>query len=259
MKNRVIGAVFAVVIIASGAAVAQEAPGAPPYFLVVEGEVDKAVVGPWSEAVVSLIEAHDAHPNPAMWAAFRELTGGPDLRVRFFHGFSRLADLDDWTSNRRILVEVLGPVEGGAISDVLARGVDSSDRVMTLVEDLSRPWTGTAPPKFLWVVTVRVADGKMTEYAALAKRVRRAYERHAADPRWLCYANAIGGESSELSFYYGFDTFAEVDTWPSRREVLAAAHGEREGARLASALESITETTTSLWKLEPELSRLGWK
>jgi hypothetical protein len=66
MKSPVICAVFVVVTIAVGAVVAEEAPAAPPYFLVVEGEIDKAVIGPWSETVVSLIEAHDAHSNPAV-------------------------------------------------------------------------------------------------------------------------------------------------------------------------------------------------
>jgi len=256
MKRLVVCA-LGVVITASGLAVAQEAPGAPPYILVVDREIEKAAIAPWSEAVVSLIEAHDAHPDGTMWATFRELTGGPDVRVGFFHGFSKMADLDDWTPSRRILVDVLGPVEGGAVKDALARGLDSSDRVMTLVDDLSRPWTETTPPRYLWVATVQVADGRMTEYAALTKRVRRAFDSHADTVHWLCYANAIGGESSELTFYYGFDAFAEIDSWPSRREVLAAAHGEHDGARLASALESITETTTSLWRFEPELSRLG--
>lgn len=254
MKRSVISA-FVVVVMVSGGAAAQDAPGAPPYFFVVDDEIEKAVIGPWSEAVVTLIEAHDAHPKGTMWATFRELTGGPDVRVRFFHGFSKMADLDDWTPTRRILVDVLGPVEGGAVKDALGRGVESSDGVMTLVEGLSRPWSGSEPPRYLWVATVRVADGKMTEYAALAKRVRRAFDTHAQNVHWLCYANAIGGESRELTFYYGFNSFAEVDSWPSRRDVLASAQGERDGARLASALESITETTTSLWKYEPELSR----
>ena len=178
MKRSVICAIVAV-ITATGFAVAQEAPGAPPYFLVVDGEIEKASIGPWSEAVVALIEANDAHPDGTVWATFRELTGGPDVRVSFFHGFSKMADLDQWTPTRRILVDVLGPVEAGAVKDALGQGVDSSDRVMTLVDDLSRPWTGTEPPKYLWVTTVRVADGKMTEYAALAKRVRRAFDSHA--------------------------------------------------------------------------------
>lgn len=246
-----------VVIMASGFASAQEAPAAPPYLLVAEGEVEKASIGSWSKAVIALVEAHDAHPDGSMWAAFRELTGGPDVRVGFFHGFSKMADLDEWTPNRRILVDVHGSVVGAAVKDALTSGVDSSDRVMAFVDELSRPWTGTEPPRYLWVATVRVADGKMTEYAALAKRVRRAFDQHADGAHWLCYANAIGGEDSELVYYYGFDAFAEVDSWPSRREVLAAAHGEEDGARLASALESITETTTSLWRLEPELSRLS--
>jgi hypothetical protein len=247
------------VFLAAGFATAQDAPGAPPFFLVADAEIEKASIGPWTKAVVALVDAHDAHPNGTAWAAFRELTGGPDVRVSFFYGFSKMADLDNWTPNRRILVDGLGPVEGGQVKDALARGVDSSDRLMKLVDELSRPWAGAEPPKYLWVATVRVADGKMTEYASLAKRVRRAYEGHAENARWLCYANAIGGESTELIYYYGFDAFAEVDSWPSRREVLAAAHGERDGVRLASAIESITETTTSLWRFEPQLSRISGK
>ena len=250
-------ALVMVFVLASVVASAQEAAGAPPYLFVVDGEVEKSSVGSWTKAVVALVEAHDEHRDSKNWAAYRELTGGPDLNVSFFHGFSKLADLDDWTPNRQILVDALGPVEGGAVKYALARGVDTSDRIAVLVDELSRPWTGAEPPNYLWVATVRVADGKMTEYAALAKRVRRAFDEHSQEVNWLCYADAIGGESSELTYYYGFDAFAEVDTWPSRREVLAAALGVGEGERLASALEAITETTTSLWKLEPELSRLG--
>jgi len=246
--------VFALAI---GLAAAQEAPSAPQYFFVVDGQVEKPVFGSWTKAVASLVDAHDQHPDGANWAAYRELTGGPEIRVRFFRGFSMLADLDGWTSNRQILVDVLGPAGGGAVKDALTAGVKSSDRVMALVDELSRPWTGSEPPKYLWVAEIRVAEGKMTEYAALAKRVRRAFDEHAQGMCWLCYADAIGGESSRVVYYHGFDAFAEVDSWPSRREVLAAALGEHEGARLASAIEATTETTTSLWKFEPGLSRLG--
>ncbi len=250
-------ALIATLILVSGFAAAREGSGAPAYLLVIDGVVETSSLGSWTEAVATLVEAHDVHPDGAHWATFRELTGGPDVQVRFFRGFSKLADLDGWIPNRRILVDVLGPVEGGAVKDALARGVESADRVATLVDELSRPWNGAEPPEYLWVATVRVADGKMTEYAALAKRVRRAFDEYTGDLRWLCYANAIGGPGSELTYYYPFDAFAEVDGWPSRREVLTAALGEHEGARLAAAIEAISETTTSLWKLEPELSRIG--
>jgi len=242
--------------LASGLAAAQEAPGAPPYFLVVDTEIEKIAVGAWSRAVASLVDAHDRHPHGASWAAYRELTGGPDVRVDFYRGLTGLADLDDWTSNRQVLVDVFGPVAGAAVKDALAEGVTSSDRVVARVDELSRPWTGTDPPRYLWVAEVRVAEGKMTEYAALAKRLRRAFADNAPEMRWFCFADAIGGERSKLVYYYGFDTFAEVDGWPSRRGVLAAALGDVEGARLASAIEAITETATSLWRFEPELSRV---
>ena len=248
---------LAVVLIAVSSTVpAQESAGGSPYLFLAESEVQKTHIGTWTMAVAALVKAHDEHTKGTTWSAYRELTGGPDVNVTFAHGFGKLADLDEWTSNRSILVDALGAQRGAAVGDALTEGVNSSDRVLALVEELSRPRSEEAAPKYLWVATVRVADGKMTEYAALAKRVRRAFDQHGTNVQWLCYANAIGGESSELLYFYPFDAFVEVDSWPSRREVLASALGDREGARLASALEAVSETTTSLWKLEPQLSRL---
>ena len=43
-----------VLIMASAYVAAQEAPGAPPYLLVVEAEVEKAAIGSWSKAVIAL-------------------------------------------------------------------------------------------------------------------------------------------------------------------------------------------------------------
>jgi len=246
-----------VLIAVSSAVSAQETTGVSTYLYLAESEVPKTHIGTWTTAVATLVRAHDEHPQAITWSAYRELTGGPDVNVTFARAFDKLADLDEWASNRKILVDALGPLEGSAVKDALTAGVSSTDRVLTFVAEISRPGPGGVAPKYLWVATVRVADGKMTEYAALAKRVRRAFDQHAFDLKWLCYANAIGGESSELLFFYPFDAFSEVDSWPSRREVLAATLGDHEGARLASAIEAITETTTSLWKLEPRLSRIA--
>jgi len=247
------------VLVFSVSAVAHDGPGSPAFLFVVEAEIEKAQIGSWTTAVRSLIAAHDAHADGSNWVVFRELTGGPKVGLTFFRGFSKMAELDEWPSNRKILVDVLGPEKGGGVKEELTRGVESSDRVISRVDELSNPWTSHDPPKYLWVATVQVADGKMTEYAALSKRVRRAFEEHADDMWWMCYANTIGGDNSELIFFYGFDSFSEVDSWPSRREVLATSLGASTAERLASAIESITQTTTSLWKLEPELSRLDLK
>jgi hypothetical protein len=243
--------------VVAGDAVAHDGPGSPPYLYMAESEVEKTQIGSWTAAVEALIEAHDRHEQGLNWVVFREITGGPGVRLKIFRGFGKLAELDDWTPNRQILVEVFGPAEGHAVKQALGRGVTSSDRVISRIDELSRPWTSHDPPKFVWVSTVKVAEGRMTEYAALAKRVRRAFDEHGGEARWMCYGNAIGGDGSELIFFHGFDAFAEVDLWPSRREALAAAIGDQEAGRLISAMESMTETTTALWKLEPRLSRMG--
>lgn len=69
--------------------------------------------------------------------------------------------------------------------------------------------------------------------------------------------SAIGGDNNELHYFYGFEDFAEIDAWPSKQEVLTAAIGEEDAARLLAALEAVSEKTTSLWQLEAELSQLG--
>jgi hypothetical protein len=235
---------------------AGDGPGSSPYLYLIDGTLDKTVLSSWTSAVKTLVAANDEHENGQYWVVYRELTGGPDVRVAFFRGFSTMAELDAWPSSREILVDMLGPTEGSAVREKLTRGMTSSDRVIARVDELSMPWTSDDPPSYVWVATTRVADGKMTEYAALAKRVRRAFEAHAEQLRWICYSNTIGGDSAELTCFYGFDEFAEIDAWPSRRAVLGAAYGERDGGRLASALEAISETSTSLWKLEPSLSRM---
>jgi hypothetical protein len=248
--------IAAVMSVFLGSAGAHDGPGSPPYLYVVDGEVEKVHIGSWTTAVDDLIAAHDSHEKGSYWVVFRELTGGPEVRVAFFKGFAKMAELDEWTPNREILVDVFGPTDAAAVKDALNKGVTSSDRIISYVEDLSRPWTSHDPPNYLWVSTVKVDTGKMTEYAALAKRVRRAFDDHESEAHWMCYANTIGGDGSELVFFHGFNEFAEVDAWPSRREVLAAKIGERDAGRLISAIEAITESTSSLWKLEPSLSRL---
>jgi hypothetical protein len=71
------------------------------------------------------------------------------------------------------------------------------------------------------------------------------------------YSNAVGGTEDEILIFYPFDFFAELDDWPSRREVLTGAYGEREAARLSAAIEAVAETTKSLWQMEPALSQIG--
>jgi hypothetical protein len=108
----------------------------------------------------------------------------------------------------------------------------------------------------MWVTEVRVAPGKLIEYAALWKRLTKAFQ--VADPgaTWYVYGESVGGDRQSHLVLYPFDRFAEVDSWKSRSEVLTRAYGAEEAARLAAALDAISETTKSLWHLEPSLSQL---
>ena len=104
---------------------------------------------------------------------------------------------------------------------------------------------------------MQVTQERMTEYAALMRRLQRAYDQQESGLAWLVYGNAVGGSDGEILIFYPFDTFAELDGWQSRKSVLTAAYGEREAARLSAALDAVAETSRSLWQMEPALSQIG--
>lgn len=248
---------FALALLLAVPALAQTLSSPPPYFFLIESTIEPADAADWATAVARAATAHAEHPDGNAWGAYRKLTGGPEETIRFFFPLDRMADLDDWEPNRRIVIESLGKKQGRVVLDDLDLATDSADRILSYSAKLSRPWPEFKAPKYAWATEVRVAEGEMAEYAALARRVLKAHEKSQSRGYWVVYGNAIGGDSSVLLYIYGFERFAEVDAWPSRQETLAAAMGEEDAARLAAAMGAISETTTSLWQLEPELSQLA--
>jgi hypothetical protein len=248
---------IAVLVIAS-TALAEESPGVSDLLFVIETTVESDSVGAWAGAVAATAKAHAAHPDGNFWAAYRQTTGGPETVVRFFVPLTRMADLDGWSSNRKILIDVLGQDTARGVIHDLETDVRSNDRILSFNATLSRPWSEapTGPSKYVWVASVRVEPGKEIEYAAVFNRLRRAIDQHDTGVTWLAYGNAVGGDGSEILFFYPFGSFSEIDGWRSKKEALTNAYGPNEAARILSALEAISETTTSLWQLEPALSQL---
>jgi hypothetical protein len=244
--------------LAAVSAIADEPPAPPTFFFMITSQVYTADVGAWAEAMTQTAEAHASHPEGNAWVAYRQLTGGPDQLVRFLFPLYSLGEMDGWTSNRRILIDVLGREVGRDVAEQLELAA-STDRIISFNEQLSRLPDGFTPGSaaYFWVARVRVAGDAKTEYAALLRRLQRAHDQQQSTAAWLVYANAVGGESDEIMFFYPFETFAEIDGWPSRKELLTGAYGEREAARLSAALDALGETTTSLWQLEPALSQIG--
>ena len=258
MKRAIILSVF-LILVAATSAPAQESAGAPAYFLLADSTIATQDAGDWAAAAAMTANAHAQHAAGNLFATYRQLTGGPDEAVRVFFPFNKMADLDGWVSNRQVLYETIGKDRGQLVLDDLDLGRDSSERIVAYSEKLSRSPETVRAAKILWVVEVEIEAGSMVEYSALALRVKKAFEQAGGEQTWLVYGNAIGGDRSQLTYFYGFDEFASLDDWPSRMEVLTAAHGEEEAARLSAALESLAKTKTSLWALESELSQLSGK
>lgn len=236
---------------------AGQTPSSPPsYLMLVESTVAPEDASDWAAAVTMMAQAHAKHPDGNMWATYRMLTGGPDETVRTFFPLGQMADLDEWPSNRQVVTEVLGKDQARMVLSDLDLSSGTSERVLSFSEKLSHPNTHFKAHQYVWVIEVKVAEGKMAEYAALAKRLAEIQKESGAGT-WMVYGNALGGDSSVLYYFYGFDKFAEVDGWPSRLEIASASLGAAEAARLLAAVDAVSQTNTSVWQLETELSQLA--
>lgn len=254
MKISRLSLVLALLLLAVPAA-SQEAAAPPEYFFLVASSVAQEDASDWSAALALTAKAHAKHPDGQSWVTYRELTGGPDEAVRFFFPLNRLAELDQWSSNRQVLTEILGKDRARIVLSDLDLAGDSGESILSYSSKLSRPWPNFQAPKHVWIEEVRVADGKMAEYAALAQRVVRSFNDQASEGYWVVYGNAIGGDSSTLLWMYGFDQFSELDAWESRLSVLDESMGEGDAARLVAAMEAMSSSTTSIWQMEPALSQ----
>ena len=247
-------AVVFVVLVSPLHVVAQEPSPPPAYLFVIESKIASEDAGDWANAVSAMAQSHAKHPDGNSWATYSKLTGGPDETVRTFFPLDKMGNLDEWPNNRRIVTEVMGKDSARVILSDLELAGESSERILSWSEKLSHPDVQFRPAPYAWVVEVQVAEGQMTEYAALAQRLVEILKENRAGT-WMVYGSALGGDRSTLYYFYLFDKFADVDGWPSRLDVASESLGAAEAARLLAALEAVSQTTTSLWQLEPELSQ----
>lgn len=239
-------------------ALAQETSGPPAYLFMAESTIAPEDAGDWADAVSAVAKSHGQHPEGTMWATYRLLTGGPDEKVRTFFPLSRMGDLDDWPNNRQIVTQIMGKDPARVVLSDLELASETSETILSLSEKLSHPGAQFRATPYAWVVEVRIAEGKMTEYAALARRLVEIQKENQAGT-WMVYGSALGGDRSTLYYFYPFAKFAEVDGWPSRLDVASESLGAADAAQLLAALEAVSSTTASLWQLEPELSQLETK
>ncbi len=237
---------------------AQEPAAPPPYFLLVESAVAEEDAADWAEALAMTSRAHAEHPEGNTWATYRKLTGGPDETLRTFFALEQMGDLDGWKSNHQIVMEALGKNRARVVLSDLELESASRERILSYSAKLSHPAAGFHPAKYYWTVEVVVENGKMSEYAALARRLIESRKSTDAGA-FLVYGNALGGDNSALTYLFGFDRFAEIDAWPSRLAMASETLGDEEAERLLAAIEAISSTTSSLWQLEPRLSQLEAK
>lgn len=139
VRTAMLGATVALVA-ASPWIVAQEDEAATahhaPYMYVIDSRVEPEVMSTWSKAVAATVEAHARHDDGFVWTAFRALTGGPEVDVRFAFPIHELGELDTRQSNRQIVIESLGADLGKRVLKGLDLETQSQDRIMALSSEV---------------------------------------------------------------------------------------------------------------------------
>ena len=81
-------------------AIAEDAAAPPGKVYVIRARVATENVAVWSRAVQKTVEAHSNHEQGNVWAAYENVTGGPDSEYVFLFPFEKFADLDGWVRER---------------------------------------------------------------------------------------------------------------------------------------------------------------
>lgn len=112
-----------------------------------------------------------------------------------------------------------------------------------------------APAQYLWVARITAKLGHVEEWAAFEKQIQEA-RRRTGDPRSVSvYQLQTGGPANLFHAVIAFDDLSQLDSWPSVPELLQAAYGERDAARMYAEGTATEESVEiEIHALEPQFS-----
>jgi hypothetical protein len=247
--------------VAANAAASQGREGshrANPYFLLVEAQVERQMLAEVRQSLAAVVETYESSAQGPRWGTYRTLTGENDPHFYLLVPIASLTELEP--------VAERAPASGEPRrSELLARllgamGPTARQRTLLLDygEDISNPdpAPGSELPPFFFLLHTRVKADRVADYVQATEKGVLAHREHPRGLRWTAYRNLIGGDGPEFFYFLTLSKLGDLDSWPSMRQVTAAAYGEQEAIRLSRLFTEASEEDTSILVMQRDLSRL---
>ena len=255
----ILGVVCTVLAGLTAIAWAQDAPEVPyPFFYLIKAKVDATKMEGYMEAIGKIVDAHKQHDNGNNWAAFAPMFGGPEPVFYYFLPAGKLAELDDWLPNFKVVADIHGEATADQIFRTVGETSKTRSTLLAYAPGISNPnpdWSGTVPA-FVDHMHIKAEPGKVTEYVALIKKLVAAHKDHPQGLHWVGYTVFAGGETGEFHFFIGMQKLGEMDAWPMGPEMIEEKYGKEETAKLLSAFPKLAKARDELLAHNVEMSNL---
>ena len=111
------------------------------------------------------------------------------------------------------------------------------------------------PTEFIQIITTTVRSNGVTDYEDYVKQIIAGANKIGAPQRVLVYQVGLGGPSFTYNIIIPFNKWEEMDSWPSIAQVLTAAYGDAEAARiLKSGRDAIEHSESAVFRTLRNLS-----
>jgi hypothetical protein len=243
----------------AGASESQEGgPRAHRYFLLIESQVERRVLAEVRESVAEVARSHEAEAQGPRWGTYRTLTGGSDPHLYLLAPVAALTELDSLGESVAGNGEIRRPELLAKLLGAMGPASHSRTLLLAYGESISNPDPAPGPelPPFFFLLHTRVKPDRVADYVEATEKGVRAHKDHPRGLHWTAYRNLIGGDGPEFFYFLTLSKLGDLDSWPSMRQVTAAAYGEQEATRLSKLFAEVSEEDTSILVMQRELSRL---
>ncbi len=230
-----------------------EVEGPWPFFLIVRGEVDAAMMAEYNDAVGKMVAAHKQHDNGNNWAAFTRLTGSEDPRFHFFVPMTTMGEMDGWTPNFQIVAAAHGRETAQEVFETLQKCWKAESLLLAYNPGISNPPEGLGgqPPPAAWHLKVTIDPGMVFEYIGLVQKVVEAHTGHDNGLNWIGYQNSIGGHGNEFHYFIMMEKIGDIDTLPSNDEVMIETVGAETWGEMQKRMTDIGNAESEILVFSP--------
>jgi hypothetical protein len=94
----------------------------------------------------------------------------------------------------------------------------------------------------------------MGDYNQAIQKIVAAHQQHDNGNVWAAYARLTGAGGPKFEFYLPMSKMAEMDAWTPNFQILAAAHGPEEAAKIFQSIQECWTPESLLLAYNPTIS-----